>query len=54
MLLAIQELPDDAPIQDVMDRLLLVAKIETRVGQADAGQTMPRAAVKARMARRLG
>ncbi len=50
---AIQELPDDASIEDAMERLLFLAKIERGLQQADAGQTIPHADVKARMAKWL-
>ncbi|MBM4030632.1 MAG: hypothetical protein FJ291_02480 [Planctomycetes bacterium] len=38
---AVQELPDDASIEDAMERLLFVAKVERGIQQADAGQTIP-------------
>ena len=50
---AIQELPENASIEDAMERLLLLAKIERGLRQADAGQTIPHADVKARMAKWL-
>ena len=50
---AIQELPEDASIEDAMERLLFLAKIERGLQQADAGQTIPHADVKARMAKWL-
>ena len=50
---AIQELPDDASIEDAMERLLFLAKIERGLQQADAGQTIPHADVRARMAKWL-
>ena len=43
VLQAVQSLPDDASIEDVMERLLFLAKIETGLRQADAGQTIPHA-----------
>ena len=49
-LLAIQQLPDDASIEDAMERLLLLAKIERGLQQADAGQTIPHADVRRRTA----
>ena len=48
---AIQTLPDDASIEDAMERLLLLAKIERGILQADSGQTIPHAQVKERMAK---
>jgi len=53
VLQAVQGLPDDASIEDAMERLLFVAKIERGLQQADAGQTISHAQVKERMARWL-
>jgi len=50
---AIQGLPDDASIEDAMERLLLLAKIDRGLEQADAGQTIPHSQVKERMAKWL-
>jgi predicted transcriptional regulator len=50
---AIQELPEDASIEDAMERLLFLAKIERGLRQADAGETIPHEDVKARMAKWL-
>ena len=38
MLRAITELPDDATIEDAMERLYLLYKVERGITQADAGQ----------------
>lgn len=46
---AIQGLPDDA----AMERLLLLAKIDRGLEQADAGHTIPHSQVKQRMAKWL-
>lgn len=46
-------LPDDASIEDAMDRLLLLAKIERGLQQADSGQTIAHSEVKERMAKWL-
>jgi predicted transcriptional regulator len=40
VLQAVNNLPEDASIEDVMDRLLFLAKIERGLQQADAGQTI--------------
>ena len=40
MIDSIRELPDDAGIDDAMERLFLLYKIEKGVQQADAGQTL--------------
>jgi predicted transcriptional regulator len=49
----VQELPDDASIEDAMERLPFVAKIERGIQQADAGQTIPHERVRDRMAKWL-
>ncbi len=48
VLQAVQNLPDDAPIEDAMERLLFMAKIEKGLQQADAGQTISHDEVKER------
>ena len=53
MVHAVQELSDDATIEDAMERLLFPAKIERGIAQADAGQTIAHAQVKERMAKWL-
>jgi len=53
VLQAVGNLPDDASIEDAMDRLLLLAKIERGIQQADAGQTIAHSEVKERMAKWL-
>ena len=53
VLKAVESLPDDAHIEDAMERLLLLAKIERGIQQADAGQTIAHAQVKDRMAKWL-
>lgn len=46
-----QDLPEDASVEDAMERLLLLAKIERGIQQVDAGQTLPHTQVKERMAK---
>ncbi len=53
VLQAVQNLPDDAPIEDAMERLLFMAKIEKGLQQADAGQTISHDEVKERAAKWL-
>ncbi|OHB72940.1 MAG: hypothetical protein A2Z25_24780 [Planctomycetes bacterium RBG_16_55_9] len=53
VLQAVSSLPDDASIEDAMDRLLFLAKIERGLQQANAGQTIPHAEIKERMAKWL-
>jgi len=43
---AVQALPDDASIEDVMERLLFLAKIEKGLQQADAGESISHRQVK--------
>jgi hypothetical protein len=38
MLKIIQDLPEDATIEDAMERLYLLYKVERGIAQADAGQ----------------
>jgi predicted transcriptional regulator len=53
LLHAVEDLADDATIEDAMERLLFLAKIERGIQQADAGQTIAHAQVKERMAKWL-
>jgi predicted transcriptional regulator len=50
---AVRGLPDDASIEDAMQRLLFLAKIDRGLQQADAGQAIPHAQVKEKMAKWL-
>ena len=50
---AVQALPDDASIEDAMERLLLLAKVERGLQQANASDLIPHEKVKERMARWL-
>ena len=40
MIRAMEALPADATIEDAMDRLLLMAKVERGLRQADEGKTL--------------
>ena len=53
VLQAVQDLPDDASIEEAMERLLFLAKIEKGLHQADSGQTLSHVHVKDRMAKWL-
>jgi predicted transcriptional regulator len=53
MIQMVQALPDDASVEDAMERLLLLAKIERGLQQADAGQLIPHEKVKERMTKWL-
>jgi len=46
---AVRELPDDATVEDAMERLYLLAKIEAGEKQADAGQTLSREEARERI-----
>ena len=49
ILKALAELPDDASIEDAMERLYLLYKIERGLAQAEANQTISQSEAKARM-----
>ena len=53
ILKAIEELPDDATIEDALERLYLLYKIEEGVKQADNGQLITQAEARERMAKWL-
>jgi predicted transcriptional regulator len=38
---AVEQLPSNATIEDVIERLVFLAKIEQGLAQADAGQLIP-------------
>ena len=50
---AVNNLPDDASIEDAMDRFLFLAKIERGLQQAGAGQTIAHSQVKEQMVKWL-
>ena len=47
---AVEELPDDVTVEEVMERLLFLAKIERGIAQADAGKTVSHEEVGKRLA----
>ena len=53
MLKAIEELPDDANVEDALERLYLFYKIERGVKQADAGDLISQEEARQRMAKWL-
>ena len=53
VLKAIEALPDEAGIEDVMGRLYLLYKIQRGIEQADAGQTVTQEEARKRMSRWL-
>lgn len=50
---AVQDLPEDSSIEDVMERLLFMAKVERGVQQSDAGKTVTHGQVREKMAKWL-
>lgn len=53
MIEAVKALPDDAGVEDAMERLLLLAKIEKGIDQADRGETIPHEEIKLRASKWL-
>jgi hypothetical protein len=53
MLRVIQGLPDNATIEDGMERLYLLYKLERGIAQADAGQKVSQEEARRRMAKWL-
>ncbi len=46
---AVRELPEDATVEDAMERLYFLAKVERGLREADAGQTIPHEEAKRRL-----
>jgi len=53
ILKAIEGLPEDASIEDALDRLLLLYKIERGLRQADSGELITQEEARQRMAKWL-
>ena len=53
MLKAIADLPEDASIEDALDRLHLLYKIEKGIAQADRGELISQEEARQRMVRWL-
>ncbi len=53
ILKAIEQLPDDASVEDALERLYLLYKIEKGVQQADRGELISQEEARQRMARWL-
>ncbi len=53
MLKAIEELPDDANIEDALERLYLLYKIDRGIKQADADELISQEEARQRMAKWL-
>ena len=48
---AVRELPDDATVEDAMERLYVLAKIQKGLEQAEAGETVSHEEAKRRISR---
>jgi predicted transcriptional regulator len=46
---AVDKLPADATVEEAMERLLFLAKIEQGIAQAEAGETIPHEEVRRRL-----
>jgi predicted transcriptional regulator len=53
ILKALEELPDDASVEDALDRLYLLYKVERGLQQADGGEMISQEEVRRRMAKWL-
>jgi predicted transcriptional regulator len=53
VLKAIEELPDDAGVEEALDRLYLLYKVERGLRQADRGELLTQEEVRERMAKWL-
>lgn len=48
---ALQDLPDDATVDDAIERLIFLGRIEAGLAELDAGKGIPHAEVKQRLGR---
>mgnify|MGYP001074943740 CR=1 FL=1 len=53
ILKAMEELPDDASVEDALDRVYLLYKVERGLRQADRGEPISQEEVRLRMAKWL-
>ena len=53
MLKVIEELPDDAGVEEALDRLYLLYKVERGLRQADRGELLTQEEVRERLAKWL-
>jgi hypothetical protein len=53
ILKAIEDLPEDARVEDALDRLYLLYKVERGIQQADRGELISQEGVRQRMAKWL-
>ena len=47
----IQDLPEDATVEDAMERLYFLAKVERGLEQSESGETISHREIKARVQR---
>ena len=50
---AVSELPDDATVEDAMERLLMLSRVAEGLDQAERGETTPHAEVVRQMEQRM-
>jgi len=48
---AIQDLPEDATVEDAMERLYFLAKVERGLEQSESGETISHSEIKAKFIR---
>jgi predicted transcriptional regulator len=48
---AVQDLPDDATVEDAIERLYFLAKVERGLEQSESGETISHEEIKARFLR---
>jgi len=48
---AVQRLPEDATVEDAIDRLCFIAKVQRGLGELDAGQSITHEEAKRRILR---
>ena len=53
ILKALEDLPEDASIEEAMERLYLLYKVDRGLKQVEAGKTVSQAEAKARLQKRL-
>jgi len=53
ILKAIEDLPDDATVEDALERLYLLYKVDKGIKQADSGELLSQEGARQRMARWL-
>jgi predicted transcriptional regulator len=53
VLQAIRSLPRDASIEDAMEKILFLAKVERGLAEAEAGKTIPHEKIRKKMAKWL-